>query len=111
MGMRIVVVFNGDHVQDWGNDPNLGKRISSYMFGMPGRTIEGAKVVEVFTDSVQSLLVMDRYDTYCLSYKLYTPGQNRVDVCTKLLRSAAHTLGHNLYRNYLRTIQPPVSEG
>lgn len=111
MGVRIVVVFQGDMSHVWGSDPNLGKRIQSHMLGVPGRNIDGAKVVEIFNDNMQSLLVMDRYDTYCLSYKQYTPGQDRVAACIKLLRSAAHTLGHSVYRNFLKRPHAPVSEG
>lgn len=110
MGVRIVVVFQSDLAHVWGQDTNLGKRILSHAQGihhLDGAEIEGGRVVEVIDDSIQSVLITDRYKVHCLAYERYHPGQGRLASCVRLLRTAARNLGYNLFRNYLRPVRLP----
>jgi len=110
VGVRIVVVFQHDMSHVWGSDPNLGRRILSQVQGIhhfPEVEIDGGTVVEIIDDSIQTVLVMDRYKAHCVGYERYHPGQGRLATCVRLLRTSARNLGYNLFRNYLRPSRLP----
>jgi len=111
MGVRIVVVLQHDMAHVWASDPKLGQRILSHVQGIqdyPGAEIEGGNVVEVIDDSIQSLLITDRYKVYALAYDHHKPGAGMYSACVRLLRIAAKNLGYNMFRNYLRPTKVPT---
>lgn len=106
MGMRIVVVLNNDYAHLWANDEDLGPRILAHAHWafaskepFPGEEIPGGMVAECVHDNVQTLAIFNRYDMYVMSQELHQAGESYLGLSLRLLRSAAQTFGHGVYRN------------
>lgn len=109
MGIRVVVILQGDLAHLWANDEDLGAKIlaqAQYMCDTTdpcvGPAIEGAEVVACTDDLLQSLVIINGYQWAELAHGVRRHGEPGIQILIKLLSEAASSIGYSLYKTFMR---------
>lgn len=100
MGFRTIVALSNDLSSDWGNDPNLGRKISalaSYGHDHNGEaSVIGLTLVECTHADTQSLIIADGYSASPITYSNWHKGQTNEARDLELLKNLAAIHGYRI---------------
>lgn len=107
MGFRTVVILHNDRVNEWENDPTLGKKISHAMnFAYPMyNTTHGSpdfgtgSVIQSVHADCRNLVMFDSYRAVHIAFNHWTPSDQELgdlEIALPLIREAAAALGYTL---------------
>lgn len=100
MGYRTVVMLDNDFAHEWGNDPELGKKIAHAMNSSPAqdRSVGNyGSVVECVHADVQTLAILDGYTFFDrVSVKSWSRNESDQERNLKLLKEFAESMGYRL---------------
>jgi len=101
MGHRTIVIFNNDITDQWGEDPELGKKIqraSPHAMGGKMADFGTGRVVECCHADQQTLAVIDSTSMFPIVHSSWHRDQTWQTRDLGLLRLAAEKMGYRLVK-------------